>query len=80
MIESVFLIIVMIVFAIISLKIGKILPREMVLVPLIMMIMMDAISIYIFKEFMGMPNKHISFTIMIATLFKVILLAFTIKE
>ncbi len=80
MIESTILIIGMIVSAIVSLKIGRILPKEMSLISLIVMIMIDAILIYIFKELVDMPGKHISFAIMTATLFKVIFLVFNIKE
>lgn len=72
--EVLFLVVGMVAIAFVSLRIGKILPNELALVPLIMMLIMDGMLIYGFKEFAEMENKHIAFSIIAATISKVLIL------
>lgn len=78
--EIVVLIIGMVAIAFVSLRIGKILPQEMALVPLLVMLAMDGVLVYGFKEFVEMPNKHIAFAIMSATMVKVLFLILTLPK
>lgn len=68
------LILIMLSIAYISSKVGKSLPKELALVPLIIMLMMDGIAIFLFKDLTNTPNKEIAISIMIATLVKVLFL------
>ena len=74
------LIIGMVVVAFISLRVGKILPQEMVLVPLLIMLILDGMLVYGFKEFVQMENKQIAFAIMAATMVKVLFLVSTLPK
>ena len=78
--EIVGLIIGMVLIAYVSLRIGKILPQEMALVPLLIMLVMDGMLVYGFKEFAQMENKHIAFAIMGATMCKVLFLVLTLPK
>ena len=78
--EIVGLIIGMVAIAFISLRIGKMLPQEMALVPLILMLIMDGVLVYGFKEFAQMENKNIAFAIMGATMVKVLFLILTLPK
>jgi len=74
------LIIGMVVVAFISLRVGKILPQEMALVPLLIMLILDGMLVYGFKEFVQMENKQIAFSIMAATMVKVLFLVLTMPK
>lgn len=74
------LIIGMVVVAFISLRVGKILPQEMALVPLLIMLILDGMLVYGFKEFVQMENKQIAFSIMAATMVKVLFLVLTLPK
>ena len=74
------LIIGMVVVAFISLRVGKILPQEMALVPLLIMLILDGMLVYGFKEFVQMENKQIAFAIMAATMVKVLFLVLTLPK
>tara|TARA_B100000780_G_scaffold261257_1_gene213595 strand:- start:4275 stop:4520 length:246 start_codon:yes stop_codon:yes gene_type:complete len=74
------LIIGMVVVAFISLRVGKILPQEMALVPLLIMLILDGMLVYGFKEFVQMENKQIAFAIMGATMVKVLFLVLTLPK
>ena len=74
------LIIGMVVVAFISLRVGKILPQEMALVPLLIMLILDGMLVYGFKEFVQMENKQIAFAIMAATMVKVLFLVSTLPK
>ena len=78
--EIVGLIIGMVLIAFVSLRIGKILPQEMALVPLLIMLVMDGVLVYGFKEFAQMENKQIAFAIMGATMCKVLFLVLTLPK
>lgn len=78
--EIVGLIVGMVAIAFVSLRIGKILPQEMALTPLLVMLIMDGVLVYGFKEFVEMPNKHIAFSIMAATMVKVLFLVLTLPK
>ena len=78
--EIVGLIIGMVLIAYVSLRIGKILPQEMALVPLLIMLVMDGMLVYGFKEFAQMENKQIAFAIMGATMVKVLFLVLTLPK
>ena len=78
--EIVGLIVGMVAIAFISLRIGKMLPQEMALVPLILMLIMDGMLVYGFKEFAQMENKNIAFAIMGATMVKVLFLVLTLPK
>ena len=78
--EIVGLIIGMVLIAYVSLRIGKILPQEMALVPLLIMLVMDGMLVYGFKEFAQMENKQIAFAIMGATMCKVLFLVLTLPK
>tara|TARA_R110002033_G_scaffold3294_1_gene19187 strand:- start:596 stop:865 length:270 start_codon:yes stop_codon:yes gene_type:complete len=66
------LIILLVLVGFISIKLGKSLPEELSLLPLIIMLGLDAMCIFGFKEFLGMENKLIAFSIITATILKVI--------
>jgi len=70
----------MVLIAYVSLRIGKILPQEMALVPLLIMLVMDGLLVYGFKEFVEMENKQIAFSIMAATMCKVLFLVLTLPK
>lgn len=74
------LVIGMVLIAYVSLRIGKILPQEMALVPLLIMLVMDGMLVYGFKEFAQMENKQIAFAIMGATMVKVLFLVLTLPK
>ena len=78
--EIVGLIVGMVAIAFVSLRIGKMLPSELALVPLIMMLIMDGMLVYGFKEFVEMENEHMAFSIMGATLCKVLFLLLTLPK
>ena len=78
--EIVGLVIGMVLIAYVSLRIGKILPQEMALVPLLIMLVMDGMLVFSLKEFAQMENKHIAFAIMGATMCKVLFLVLTLKD
>ena len=78
--EIVGLIIGMVAIAFVSLRIGKMLPQEMALTPLLVMLIMDGMLVYGFKEFAQMENKHIAFSIMAATMVKVLFLVLTLPK
>ncbi len=78
--EIVGLIVGMVAIAFVSLRIGKILPQEMALVPLLIMLVMDGMLVYGFKEFAQMENKQIAFAIMGATMVKVLFLVLTLPK
>ena len=78
--EIVGLIVGMVAIAFVSLRIGKILPQEMALVPLLVMLAMDGVLVYGFKEFAQMENKNIAFAIMGATMVKVLFLVLTLPK
>ena len=80
MIEIVGLIIGMVLVAFVSLRVGKVLPQEMALVPLLIMLVMDGVLVYGFKEFAQIENKQIAFAIMGATLCKVLFLILTLPK
>ena len=80
MIEIVGLIVGMVLVAFVSLRVGKVLPQEMALVPLILMLIMDGVLVYGFKEFAQIENKQIAFAIMGATLCKVLFLVLTLPK
>ena len=66
------LIILLVLVGFISIKLGKSLPEELSLLPLIIMLGLDAMCIFGFKEFLSMENKLIAFSIITATILKVI--------
>ena len=74
------LIIGMLLIALVSQRIGKILPQEMAMMPLILMLAMDGILIFCLKEFSEIENRQIAVAIMIATLVKVMVLIFTLPK
>ena len=78
--EIVGLVVGMVAIAFVSLRIGKILPQEMALVPLLVMLIMDGMLVYGFKEFAQMENKQIAFAIMGATMVKVLFLVLTLPK
>ena len=78
--EIVGLIIGMVAIAFVSLRIGKMLPQEMALTPLLIMLIMDGMLVYGFKEFAQMENKNIAFAIMGATMVKVLFLVLTLPK
>lgn len=78
--EVLFLVVGMVAIAFVSLRIGKMLPSELALVPLIVMLIMDGMLVYGFKEFAQMENKQIAFAIMGATLVKVLFLVLTLPK
>lgn len=78
--EIVGLIISMVSIAFVALRVGKILPQEMALVPLLIMLIMDGMVVYGFKEFVQMENKQIAFAIMGATMVKVLFLVLTLPK
>ena len=78
--EIVGLIVGMVLIAFISLRIGKMLPQEMALVPLIIMLIMDGMLVFSTKEFFQIENKQIAFAIMGATLCKVLFLVLTLPK
>jgi hypothetical protein len=78
--EIVGLIIGMVAIAFVSLRIGKMLPQEMALVPLILMLIMDGMLVFSVKEFFQIENKQIAFAIMGATLCKVLFLILTLPK
>jgi hypothetical protein len=78
--EIVGLIVGMVAIAFVSLRVGKILPQEMALVPLIIMLIMDGMLVYGFKEFAQMENRQIAFAIMGATMVKVLFLVLTLPK
>ena len=78
--EIVGLIVGMVAIAFISLRIGKMLPQEMALVPLIIMLIMDGMLVFSMKEFFQIENKQIAFAIMGATLCKVLFLVLTLPK
>ena len=80
MIEIVGLIVGMVLVAFVSLRVGKMLPKELSLVPLLIMLVMDGILVYGFKEFSQIENKQIAFAIMGATLCKVLFLILTLPK
>ena len=80
MIEIVGLIVGMVLVAFVSLRVGKVLPQEMALVPLLIMLVMDGVLVYGFKEFAQMENKNIAFAIMGATMVKVLFLVLTLPK
>lgn len=63
-----------------ALKIGKIVPQEMALVPLVIMLIMDGMLVFAFKEVTQMANKHIAFSVMAATFVKVIALTLSLPK
>lgn len=74
------LIIGMVLIAYVSLRVGKMLPKELSLVPLLIMLIMDGMLVYGFKEFVQMENKQIAFSIMAATMCKVLFLVLTLPK
>ena len=80
MIEIVGLIIGMVLVAFVSLRVGKVLPKELSLVPLLIMLIMDGVLVYGFKEFSQIENKQIAFSIMAATMVKVLFLILTLPK
>lgn len=78
--EIVGLITGMVLIAYVSLRVGKMLPKELSLVPLLIMLAMDGMLVYGFKEFAQMENKQIAFAIMGATLCKVLFLVLTLPK
>lgn len=78
--EIVGLIIGMVAIAFVSLRIGKMLPQEMALTPLLVMLIMDGLLIFALKEFTQIENKHIAFSIMAATMVKVLFLVLTLPK
>jgi hypothetical protein len=74
------LIVGMLLIALVSQRIGRLLPQEFAMLPLILMLVMDGMLVYGFKEFADMPNKHIAFSIMGATLVKVVVLILTLPQ
>ena len=78
--EIVGLIIGMVLIAYVSLRVGKMLPKELSLVPLLIMLIMDGMLVYGFKEFTQIENKQIAFAIMGATLCKVLFLVLTLPK
>ncbi len=80
MIEIVGLIVGMVAIAYVSLRVGKVLPKELSLVPLLIMLIMDGMLVYGFKEFSQIENKQIAFAIMGATLCKVLFLVLTLPK
>ena len=80
MIQIVGLIIGMVAVAFVSLRVGKTLPKELSLVPLLIMLIMDGMLVYGFKEFTQIENKQIAFAIMGATLCKVLFLVLTLPK
>jgi len=80
MIEIVGLVVGMVAIAFVSLRVGKVLPKELSLVPLLIMLIMDGMLVYGFKEFAQIENKQIAFAIMVATLCKVLFLVLTLPK
>ena len=78
--EIVGLIVGMVLIAYVSLRVGKMLPKELSLVPLLIMLIMDGMLVYGFKEFTQIENKQIAFAIMGATLCKVLFLVLTLPK
>lgn len=78
--EVLFLVVGMVVIASVSLRIGKMLPSELALVPLIMMLIMDGMLVYGFKEFVEMESRYIAFAIMGATMAKIIFFLLTLTK
>ncbi len=74
------LIIGMVLIAFVSLRVGKILPQEMALTPLILMLIMDGMLVFSVKELFQIENKQIAFAIMGATLCKVLFLILTLPK
>jgi len=67
------LIMLLLLIGFVSIKLGKLLPNELVLLPLIIMLGLDIMCIFGFKEFLGMENRLISFSIIASTFLKIIL-------
>jgi hypothetical protein len=67
------LIISLLLVGFVSIKLGKLLPTELALLPLIVMLGLDIMCVFGFKEFLGLENKLIAFSIMSATLLKIVL-------
>lgn len=78
--EAALLVFAMSAVAFTALKIGKIVPHEMALLPLVIMLMMDCMLVFAFKEVTQMPNKHIAFSVMAATFVKVIALTLSLPK
>ena len=78
--EIVGLIVGMVLIAYVSLRIGKIVPQEMALTPLIIMLMMDGMLIFLMKDFTQIENRPIAFAIMAATMCKVLFLVLTLPK
>ena len=74
------LIVLLVLVGFISIKLGKSLPEELSLLPLIIMLGLDAVCIFGFKEFLGMENKLIAFSIITATILKVVMFVFMIPN
>jgi len=67
------LIISLLLIGFVSIKLGKLLPTELALLPLIIMLGLDIMCVFGFKEFLGLENRLIAFSIMSATLLKIVL-------
>lgn len=78
--EIVGLIIGMVAIAFVSLRVGKVLPKELSLVPLLIMLIMDGMLIFSMKEFSQIENRQIAFAIMGATMVKVLFLVLTLPK
>ena len=67
------LIISMVLIGYVSLKVCNDLPEGFIILPVIIMLGLDILCVFAFKEFLGMENKHIAFSIILATICKVIM-------
>jgi hypothetical protein len=74
------LIISLLLIGFVSVKLGKLLPNELALLPLIIMLGLDVMCIFGFKEFLGMENKLIAFSIITATILKIVMFVFMMPK
>ena len=67
------LIISMVLIGYVSLKVCSDLPEGFIILPIIIMLGLDILCVFGFREFLGMEDKSIAFSIVLATICKVIM-------
>ena len=67
------LIISMVLIGYVSLKVCNDLPEGFIILPVIIMLGLDILCVFGFREFLGMEDKSIAFSIILATICKVIM-------
>ena len=67
------LIISMVLIGYVSIKVCSDLPEGFIILPVIIMLGLDILCVFGFREFLGMEDKSIAFSIVLATIFKVIM-------